>query len=138
MKLRLDLFVDYFLGIMLIVKFVFLISAVGHIITVKSKNPKIQQHEKMMRDISETTEMIFLFGMSVFLIYYFVPNKKAYVINKETALLLFAYGFVTFVAALKRYHLMPARQFQKSETTPSKSPSTSAGSFPRTSTSTSQ
>lgn len=109
MKLRLDLFVEYFLGAMLIVKLVFLISTVGHVITLKSVNPKIQQHEKLMRYISEMTEMIFIFGMSFFLIYYFVPNRKVYVIQKETALLLFAYGFVTLVAALKKYNMIPSR-----------------------------
>jgi hypothetical protein len=107
MKLQLESFVDYFLGIMLLVKFVFLMSYVGHFVTVTSKNPKITQHEKWMRYVYDTSEMIFIFGMSFFLIYYFRPNRKAYVIKKETAILLFAYGFVTFLGALKRYHLMP-------------------------------
>jgi hypothetical protein len=108
--MQINSLVDYFLGFMLLVKVVFLFSAMGHVITVKSKNPKIQQHEQLMRYISDTTEMIFIFGMSLFLIYYFVPNKKIYVIKKEPALLLFAYGFVTLIAALKRYHLMPSQE----------------------------
>ena len=59
------------------------------------------------RYVSETTEMIFIFGMSFFLIYYFAPNRKVYVIQKETAVLLFSYGFVMLMAAIKRYQLTP-------------------------------
>ena len=116
MNFKFQSFVDYFLFFMLIIKFVFLISAVGHVITLKSSNPKIQQHEELMRKISETTEMIFIFGMSLFLIYYFVPNKKQFVINRETAVLLFAYGIVMLLGALKRYHFPSVREIvQKKE-----------------------
>jgi hypothetical protein len=110
MKMQFRSFVDYFLGIMLLVKLVFLITAVGHVITVRSKNPKIREQEAWTRFVSETTEMIFVFGMSFFLIYYFAPDRKVYVIQKETALLLFAYGIVMLFAAVKRYHLMPSKQ----------------------------
>lgn len=107
--------IDYFLFIMLVVKFIFLISAIGHVITIKSKNPKIQQHELLMRKISETTEMIFIFGMSLFLIYFFFPRRKSFPINTETALLLFAYGIVMFIGALKRYNIPPPYILQKKE-----------------------
>jgi uncharacterized membrane protein YgdD (TMEM256/DUF423 family) len=100
---------------MLVVKFIFLISAIGHVITIKSKNPKIQQHELLMRKISETTEMIFIFGMSLFLIYFFFPRRKSFPINTETALLLFAYGIVMFIGALKRYNIPPPYILQKKE-----------------------
>jgi hypothetical protein len=107
--------IDYFLFFMLLVKSIFLISAVGHVVTIHAKNPKIQQHELLMRKISETTEMIFIFGMSLFLIYFFFPRRKSFPINKETALLLFAYGIVMLLGALKRYniptpHLIPKKE----------------------------
>jgi hypothetical protein len=107
LNLRFEKTVDYFLSFMLLVKFVFLISSVGHIVTVHSKNPKIQQHEEWLRKVSETTEMIFVFGMSIFLIYYFIPSKKTFVVTRETAVLLFAYGIVMLFGAVKRYHLTP-------------------------------
>lgn len=106
--------VDYFLFLMLIVKTIFLIAAVGHVVTIHAKNPKIQQHELLMRRISDTTEMIFIFGMSMFLIYYFYPRRDSFKVNKETALLLFAYGIVMLIGALKRYniptpHILPKK-----------------------------
>lgn len=125
-------FVDYFLGFMLVVKLIFLFTAVGHVITVKSKNPKIQAQEGWTRFVSETTEMIFVFGMSFFLIYYFSPNRKVYVIQKETALLLFAYGIVMLVAALKRYHLIPQRQSPSVEKQPPTSTSNNPNPNPAT------
>jgi hypothetical protein len=129
MKLQIGSVVDMFLGFMLLVKFVFLISAVGHVITVKSKNPKIKDQETWVGYISDTSEMIFIFGMSFFLIYYFSPNRKTYVIQKETAILLFAYGIVMLVAAVKRYHLTPSR---KDLPTPEKkSPSNSPAPTPQ-------
>jgi hypothetical protein len=107
--------IDYFLFLMLIVKAIFLISAVGHVVTIHANNPNIQKHELLMRKISETTEMIFIFGMSLFLIYFFFPRRKSFPINKETALLLFAYGIVMLLGALKRYniptpHLVPKKK----------------------------
>ncbi len=105
--------IDYFLFFMLIVKFIFLISAVGHVITIRSNNPKIKQHELLMRRISGTTEMIFIFGMSLFLIYYFFPRRRQFEINRETAVLLFAYGIVMLLGALKRYHVPTPHLLQK-------------------------
>jgi hypothetical protein len=112
-NLKIEKAVDYFLFFMLAVKFIFLIAAVGHVITVHAKNPKINQHEELMRKVSDTSEMIFIFGMSLFLIYYFVPSKKSFVVTKETAVLLFAYGIVMLLGALKRYHIQTPRPFKK-------------------------
>jgi hypothetical protein len=105
MKFKLESIVDYFLIIMLAVKLIFLISTIGHVITIKSSNPNIAKHELLLRKISGTTEMIFIFGMSTFLIFYFRPNKKNFIISRETALLLFAYGIVMLIGAFKRYHI---------------------------------
>lgn len=128
MKLKLNTMVDYFLFAMLAIKLVFLVSAVGHVITVRSSNPKINQHERLMARISDTTEMLFIFGMSLFLIYHFFPNKKSYPIDKETAVLLFAYGFVMLVSALKRYHV-PRPLLQRLEKQlPARSASSSSSS----------
>jgi hypothetical protein len=105
MKFRIDSAIDNFLVVMLFVKFVFLISSVGHVATVRSSNPNITKHELLLRRISETSEMIFVIGMSLFLIYHFRPNKKSYVIGFEAALLLFAYGIVMLFGAFKKYHI---------------------------------
>lgn len=113
MNLKVEKAIDYFLFFMLAVKFIFLISAVGHVVTIHAKNPKIQQHEEFMRKVSDTSEMIFIFGMSLFLIYYFTPSKKTFVVNKETAVLLFAYGIVMLLGALKRYNVPTPHPFQK-------------------------
>lgn len=126
-------YVDYFLFFMLIVKTVFLVSAIGHVITIRSVNPKIQQHELLMRKISDTSEMIFVFGMSLFLVYYFFPNKKNFIINKETAILLFAYGFVMLIGAVKKYHfptphLLDKKKEGSTSTTASTTTSTSTTS----------
>ena len=106
-KFKFENIVDYFLFFMLIVKLVFLISSLAHVITLKSSNPKIQQYELLMRRISERTEMVFIFGMSAFLIYFFFPNKKDFDITRETAILLFTYGIVMLIGAFKKYHFPP-------------------------------
>lgn len=115
MKYKFVTAVDYFLFFMLIVKFIFLITATGHVVTIYSKNPSIQKHEQLLRKISETSEMIFIFGMSAFLIYHFSPSKKTFEITVETAFLLFAYGIVMFLGALKKYHVTPSPVIKQSQ-----------------------
>jgi uncharacterized membrane protein YgdD (TMEM256/DUF423 family) len=129
MKITVAVMLDYFLFFMLSVKFLFLIASVGHIITLRSVNPKIKKHEQLMRKASETTEMIFVFGMSIFLIYYFVPTKKHFAINKETAVLLFAYGIVMFLGALKKYHFPTPKILDESSPDDDKNISTNPSSL---------
>lgn len=122
--------VDYFLFLMLVVKTIFLFAAVGHVVTIHAKNPKIQQHELLMRRISDITEMIFIFGMSLFLIYYFYPRRDSFKVNKETALLLFAYGIVMLLGALKRYNIPTPHIVPKKPETASSQPPTPVDAIP--------
>lgn len=133
MKFNVENFIDNFLVVMLFVKFVFLISSLGHIATIKSSNPQIKKHELLLRRISETSEMIFIIGMSLFLIYHFRPNKKSYVIGVEAALLLFAYGLVMLFGAVKKYHIKPPTDFIEKKIDKDESVSTNPPSPPTSS-----
>lgn len=85
---------DFFMLFIIIIKIIFITSAIGHIILthihnffiVEKLDPKLVYWKKR-------TEFIFNISMALLLIYHFRPKQHIYV-TKETALLFFLFGWV--------------------------------------------
>ena len=101
-KPRMNTPTDYYIVLMLIIKVVFLISATLHFVFERSRDPRFSGMTKKLNDISNLTEMMFITGMSFFLMVYFRPTYKHFTVTKEMALLLFAYGFVMVFVLFRR------------------------------------
>ena len=93
---------DYYIILMFIIKIVFLITASLHFVFERFKDPKLSDLTNKLNNIANITEMMFITGMSFFLMVYFRPSGKNFVVTKEMALLLFAYGFVMVVVLFRR------------------------------------
>ena len=101
-KPRMNTPTDYYIVLMLIIKVVFLITATLHFILERSRDPRLSGLTKNLNKIANLTEMMFITGMSLFLMVYFIPSYKHFNVTKEMALLLFAYGFVMVIVLFRR------------------------------------
>ena len=99
MLLKFETTPDYFLFFIILIKIIFIISAIGHVLLTYSTNKKLQKKvDPKLLYWKERTEFIFYASMAVLLIYYFRPehNKP---INKESALLFFLFGWILLSTA---------------------------------------
>jgi hypothetical protein len=92
---KLDLFVIF----IIFIKFVFVISAVGHFLLSHSHNMGLQKTiDPQFVYWKERTEFIFIVSMAVLLLYYFRPGKE-HTINKETSFLFYLFGWVLLLTS---------------------------------------
>jgi hypothetical protein len=99
MQLKLEKTVDFFIFFIILIKIVFLVSAVGHVILSHSTNKKLKENvDPKLVYWKERTEFIFTASMAVLLIYYFRPghNKP---LTPETTLLFFLFGWILLITA---------------------------------------
>ena len=90
---------DYFIFFIVLIKIIFVLSAIGHLILSFSKNSKLQQNlDPKLMYWKERTEFIFIASMAVLLIYHFKPGHSK-PIEKEAALLFFLFGWVLLFTA---------------------------------------
>jgi hypothetical protein len=96
-----ELTLDYFIIFIIVIKFVFVISAVGHLfLTYFSVNQELQQMiDPTFLYWKEHTEFIFIISMSILLIYQFHPSTLKKPVAKETATLFFLFGCVLIFTA---------------------------------------
>lgn len=81
-----------------IIKIVFILSAIGHLVISHSSNTVLQKKDTEFVFWKERTEFIFVVSMSVLLIYHFKPgNNKP--ISEETALLFFLFGIILLLTS---------------------------------------
>jgi hypothetical protein len=93
-----DYYTIYIYTIFLI-KIVFFILASTHLY-LKIKNQNGSNLDKEILFWRERTEFIFILLMAILLIFLFNPYKnKMYMINNETRLLLYLFGFVLIITA---------------------------------------
>ena len=98
MRLKFEKTLDYFLFFIILIKIIFVGSAVGHLIFSHFYNEKTQLLDYKLLYWKERTEFIFIVSMSVLLIYHFKPgNNKP--ISEETALLFFLFGIVLLLTS---------------------------------------
>ena len=86
----------YFLLFIIFIKFVFIISALGHLILKDSSNKELDAKFVYWK---ERTEFIFIISMSILLIYHFNPRLSKKPVGEETALLFFLFGWILIFTA---------------------------------------
>jgi hypothetical protein len=87
---------DYFVFFIIIIKIVFVISAIGHLVlTHLSIGQKLDSKLVYWK---ERTEFIFTVSMSILLIYSFRINHEKPV-NKETSILFYLFGWILLLTA---------------------------------------
>jgi len=99
MRIRLETSIDYFLLFIVVIKLIFVLAAVGHIILSHSTNKKAAKAEPKLVYWKERTEFIFIISMAILLIYHFNPIWPQKYINSETSLLFVMFGIVLIITA---------------------------------------
>lgn len=101
MQLKFDTTFDYFIFFIVLIKIVFIVSAVGHLIlTYFFKNKKVEEKvDPKFLYWKERTEFIFIASMAVLLIYHFNPRLSKKPISEESALLFFLFGWILLFTA---------------------------------------
>jgi len=88
---------DYYIYLIFSVKVIFILLAITHIYLKSTGNTDL---DKNILYWKERVEFIFICLMSILLIYIFNPRlNKEFIINSETRLLLFLFGFVLLIVA---------------------------------------
>ena len=85
----------YFLLFIIFIKFVFIISALGHLILSHTPNKELDAKFVYWK---ERTEFVFIACMAILLIYHFKPGHLK-PIEKETTILFFLFGWILLVTA---------------------------------------
>lgn len=92
---------DYFILFIVLIKIIFVISAISHIIlTYFAKNKNIvERADPKFLYWKERTEFIFIISMAILLIYHFNPRLSKKPISQESALLFFLFGWILIITA---------------------------------------
>jgi hypothetical protein len=90
---------DMYVTFIFLIKIGFILMAISHIY-LKSKGEEKSDLDKKVLYWKERFEFIFIAAMSILLIYLFNPRKdKNMLIDKETKVLLFLFGFILLITA---------------------------------------
>jgi len=99
MQLKFETRLDFFILFIILIKIVFILSAIGHVVLTHSSNSSLQKKlDPKFTFWKERTEFIFIASMSVLLIYHFKPGKNK-PISPETSLLFFLFGWILLFTA---------------------------------------
>jgi len=99
MQVKFEKSIDYFLFFIVLIKVIFVVSAVGHLILSHSDSERAQKMDPKLVYWKERTEFIFIVSMSILLIYHFHPRLSKKPINEETSLLFFLFGWILLFTA---------------------------------------
>ena len=101
MKLKFETWLDFFIFFIFLIKIVFVISALGHIMLSLSPNKTDKSHKIDATLIywKERTEFVFIISMAILLIYHFHPYLSKKTIDSETTFLFFLFGWVLIFTA---------------------------------------
>jgi len=106
--------VDLFVGFIILIKIIFVISSVGYVILSYSTSDNANKYDSKLLYWKERTEFVFIISMSILLIYHFNPRfDKKPVVGDETALLFFLFGFVLILTAKWNLFIKEANWFKK-------------------------
>jgi hypothetical protein len=100
MKFNFDTTLDYFIFFIVLIKIVFVLSAIGHIfLTYFAKNKHfVEQVDPQLLYWKERTEFVFIASMAILLIYHFKPGRNR-TVSSESALLFFLFGWILLATA---------------------------------------
>ena len=114
MQLKFETTLDYFIFFIVLIKLVFIISAIGHLVLTFTSNTKLQEKiDPKLLYWKERTEFIFIASMALLLIYHFHPRLSKKPISEETALLFFLFGWILLVTAKWKIFFTETPWFQK-------------------------
>jgi hypothetical protein len=96
-------FFDYFVYFIILIKIIFMLSAIGHVFlsySVKKTGDKTKEKEdEKLVYWKERTEFIFTISMSILLIHHFNPRTPRTTIDRETGILFFLFGWVLIITS---------------------------------------
>lgn len=110
--LKLDTGLDFYVFFLIIIKTIFVIAALGHLILAHTTS-SFDKYDTKLVYWKERTEFIFVVSMAVLSIYYFHPFIKSNPMSSETRLLFFLFGWVLLVTAKWKIFVTEAPWFQK-------------------------
>ena len=90
---------DFFKLFIILVKIIFIVSAIGHIILSNSTNANAKKYDPELVYWKEHTEFIFIISMSTLLIYHFNPFFSKKQVYDEIAILFFLFGVILIFTA---------------------------------------
>jgi hypothetical protein len=95
---KLDTKIDYYVVFITIIKIIFVITALGHVI-LSHTNSSLSKYDDSFIYWKKRTEFIFIISMSMLMIYYFHPFVKSEPMSSDTRFLFFLFGWVLLVTA---------------------------------------
>jgi hypothetical protein len=111
-KLNLDTKLDYYVVFLIIIKCIFVASALGHLV-LSHTNTSFDKYDTALLYWKERTEFIFIVSMALLLIYYFHPSIKSDPMSHETKLLFFLFGWVLLITANWKIFVTEAPWFEE-------------------------
>ena len=98
MQFKFETPLDFFIIFIILIKFAFILSAIGHIILSHSSSDAAQKEDPTLLYWKERFEFMFFASMSILLIYHFKPGKNK-PISEETSMLFFLFGWFLLITA---------------------------------------
>jgi hypothetical protein len=111
-ELKLDTKLDFYVLFLIIIKCIFVLAALGHVV-LSHTNTSFDKYDAKLLYWKERTEFIFIVSMSILLIYYFHPIMKSDPMSGETKLLFFLFGWILLITAKWKLFITEAPWFQK-------------------------
>ena len=111
-KLEFNTKLDYYVAFLIIIKSIFAVSALGHLL-LSHTNSQLSKYDQSFIYWKERTEFIFIISMSILLIYYFCPFGSPAPMSIETKLLFFLFGCILIVTANWKLFVTETPWFQK-------------------------
>jgi len=97
-NLKLETTLDFFIFFIIVIKIVFVITALGHLYLTHSNNQNASIIDPLLVYWKQRTEFIFTICMAILLIYHFRPASQK-PIGKETKTLFFLFGIILIFTA---------------------------------------
>jgi len=107
---------SYFIYLILFVKITFILMSIAHIY-LKIKGKENSDLDNLIVYWKNTCEFIFVFLMSLLLIYLFNPRRPNVVINSETRALLCLFGFMLLITAKWGIFIKESKLFKRIQET---------------------
>ena len=111
-ELKLDSGLDFYVLFLIIIKTIFVVAALGHVVLAHTTS-SFDKYDTKILYWKERTEFVFIVSMSILLIYYFHPFIKSNPMSSETRLLFFMFGWIILITANWKIFITEAPWFQK-------------------------
>ena len=99
MHIKLENWLDFFVFFIILVKIVFVISAIGTVVLSHSTSAKAEKIDPKLLYWKERTEFVFTICMAILLVYHFNPCFTKKPIDEETSTLFFLFGLILIITA---------------------------------------